>query len=99
LRRVLRPGDEVVAVPAIVGEGRALHAAVVEQGLAGVMARLRSSPYLPGTRSRLWRFIPAVAGSVAAEREEVDQDGLEVGSLGAAPVVALISRLPLDLGD
>ena len=53
LRRVLRPGDEVVAVPAIAGEGRALHEAAAAQGIAGVMARQRSSPYLPGVRSRL----------------------------------------------
>jgi bifunctional non-homologous end joining protein LigD len=59
LRRVLRPGDEVVPVPAIPGEGHALLAAVTEQGIAGVMARERTSPYLPGMRSRLWRFIPA----------------------------------------
>ena len=59
LRRVLRPGPEVVAVPAIVGEGRALHDAATAQGLAGTMARQRSSPYLPGVRSRLWRFVAA----------------------------------------
>ena len=63
LRRVLRPGDEVLAVPAIPGEGRALFAAVAAQGLAGILARQRSSPYLPGIRSRLWRFIPV--GGVA----------------------------------
>src|SRR6185295_9237757 len=57
LRRVLHPGDEVVAVPAIAAEGRALHAAAAAQGIAGVMARQRTSPYLPGTMSRLWRFI------------------------------------------
>jgi bifunctional non-homologous end joining protein LigD len=61
LRRVLRPGDEVVAVPAIVGEGRALWDAAAAQGIAGVMARQRSSPYLSGVRSRLWRFIPSDA--------------------------------------
>jgi bifunctional non-homologous end joining protein LigD len=65
LRRVLRPGDEVVAVPAIAGEGRALHEAAAAQGIAGVMARQRSSPYLPGVRSRLWRFI-AVGGEAAS---------------------------------
>jgi hypothetical protein len=59
LRRVLRPDEVVVAVPAIVGEGRALHAAVGRQGLAGVLARDRTSPYLPGVRSRLWRWIAA----------------------------------------
>ena len=58
LRRVLRPGDEVLAVPAIPGEGRALFEAVAAQGLAGILARQRLSPYLPGIRSRLWRFIP-----------------------------------------
>ena len=41
LRRVLRPGDEVVAVPAIATEGRALFEAIVAQGLAGMMARQR----------------------------------------------------------
>jgi len=65
LRRVLRPGDEVVAVPAIAGEGRALHEAAAAQGIAGVMARQRSSPYLPGVRSRLWRFIAVGEGSTA----------------------------------
>ncbi len=62
LRRILRPGDEVLAVPAIATEGRALFEAIVAQGLAGMMARQRQGPYLPGTRSRLWRFIPARAG-------------------------------------
>ena len=58
-RRVLRPGDEVVVVPAIAGEGRALHAAVTAQGIAGVLARRRTSPYLPGVQSGLWRSIVA----------------------------------------
>src|SRR5689334_5516055 len=53
LRRTLRPGDEVVAVPAIATEGRALFDAIVAQGLAGMMARQRQGPYLPGVRSRL----------------------------------------------
>ena len=48
LRRVLRPGDEVVAVPAIATEGRALYDAAVAQGIAGILARQRMSPYLPG---------------------------------------------------
>ena len=91
LRRVLRPGDEVVAVPAIVGEGRALWDAVAAQGLAGVMARQRTSPYLPGVRSRLWRFVPAVAPSGA-----MDGAGDEpVDGPANAPVMALIRRLPL----
>ena len=96
LRRVLRPGDEVVAVPAIPTEGRALWDAVVAQGVAGVLARQQSSPYLAGVRSRLWRFIaaaPAVAGGTEVAPDE------DAARPAAAPVLALIERLPLDLGE
>ncbi|HVA86006.1 MAG TPA: hypothetical protein VNF73_06765 [Candidatus Saccharimonadales bacterium] len=65
LTRVLSPGDEVVAVPAIRGEGRALFQAILGQGIAGVMAREARSPYLPGVRSVLWRLI--LRGSAGIE--------------------------------
>jgi len=94
LRKVLRPGDEVVAVPAIAGEGRALHEAAAAQGIAGVMARQRSSPYLPGIKSRLWRFIPTLApGAVMLPVGEAAESEGPTGA--SAPVVALIRRLPL----
>ena len=93
LRRVLRPGDEVVAVPAIRGEGRALFEAAVGQGVAGVTARQRSSPYLPGIRSRLWRFIPAHPGATA------EAGPPDVAAPASEPVLALISRLPLGLDE
>jgi bifunctional non-homologous end joining protein LigD len=96
LRRVLRPGDEVVMVPAIVGEGRALHDAVTAQGIAGILARRRTSPYLPGVRSRLWRSItagPRVGEDrVAEETAAVD----EPAASATAPVLALFRRLPFD---
>ncbi|HEX7949476.1 MAG TPA: hypothetical protein VF494_03935 [Candidatus Limnocylindrales bacterium] len=105
LRRVLRPGDELVAVPAIAEEGRALFAAVAGQGLAGIRARQRSSPYLPGVRSRLWRSI-SVTPSLRAQAD-LASAGPESDSLAAAhgagggetPVLALIARLPLGLED
>jgi bifunctional non-homologous end joining protein LigD len=102
LRKVLRPGDEVVVVPAIAGEGRALHAAVTAQGVAGVLARRRSSPYLPGVRSTLWRSIPAGQASPSATD---DEGGVRTGdgtpgdpddATGTAPVLALFRRLPFD---
>jgi bifunctional non-homologous end joining protein LigD len=93
LRRVLRPGDEVVAVPAIAGEGRALYDAAVAQGIAGILARQRMSPYLPGVKSRLWRFVAVTPGSAALEPEV---DLLAAPTAAIAPVLALISRLPLD---
>ena len=104
LRRILHPGDEVVAVPAIAAEGRALHEAATGQGIAGIMARQRTSPYLPGVRSRLWRFIAAGEASGVPSTEpgaetaapDPDSDGPVAGS---APVVALIRRLPLLFDD
>jgi bifunctional non-homologous end joining protein LigD len=95
LRRVLRPGDEVVAVPAIPLEGRALFDAVVAQGIAGVMARESASPYLPGIRSRLWRFVAAsgTEGKAAEAGETVEEAPFEGPANG--PVLALIRRLPL----
>jgi ATP-dependent DNA ligase len=108
LRRVLRPGDEVLAVPAIAAEGIALFEAAVAQGIAGVLARQRSSPYLPGVRSRLWRYVAARPGAggpgpaagagegTGGAADEVPGAGVVAG--GAGPVLALISRLPLDEG-
>jgi hypothetical protein len=101
LRRVLRPGDEVVAVPAILGEGRALFEAAAAQGIAGIMARQRSSPYLPGVRSRLWRFVEARGGrrrrrAAGAEAGAGVGAGVPApGGSSTGPVLALISRLPL----
>jgi bifunctional non-homologous end joining protein LigD len=100
LRRVLRPGDEVVAVPAIAGDGRALHDAAAAQGIAGIMARQRTSPYLPGVRSRLWRFVPVVgsggpAPAPGALVRPADAPVEPEPATSAAPVIALIRRLPL----
>jgi bifunctional non-homologous end joining protein LigD len=96
LRKVLHPGDEVVAVPAIATEGRALHAAAAAQGIAGIMARQRTSPYLSGVTSRLWRFIPVAPAVAAGARAAQATIALEVHApTAAAPVLALISRLPL----
>jgi bifunctional non-homologous end joining protein LigD len=96
LRRVLHPGDEVVAVPAIAAEGRALHAAAAAQGIAGVLARQRTSPYLSGVTSRLWQFIPVAPAVAAGARSAQAMLALEDHApTAAAPVLALISRLPL----
>ncbi len=106
LHRVLRPGDEVVVVPAITGEGRALHAAVSAQGIAGVLARRRTSPYLPGVRSTLWRSIlatppgessaPEKAGAPGegATGDEPAGDPAAASATGTAPVLAMFRRLP-----
>lgn len=105
LRQVLRPGDEVVAVPSIAVEGRALFEAVSAQGLFGIRARQRTSPYLPGVRSRLWRSV-AVGGTAAnagtraalanAAEMAAATDVLGDPSPRTEHVLALIRRLPLE---
>ena len=96
LRRVLRPGDEVVAVPAMATEGIALFEAVAAQGIAGVLARQRWSPYLPGVRSRLWRYVAAGAGAAADRAANTAASPAAATEAASAPVLALISRLPLE---
>jgi len=96
LRRVLRPGDEVVAVPAMATEGIALFEAVVAQGIAGVLARQRLSPYLPGVKSRLWRYVAAGAGAAADRAANTAASPAAATEAASAPVLALISRLPLE---
>jgi hypothetical protein len=94
LRKVLHPGDEVVAVPVIPTEGVALYDAAVAQGIAGVLARQRTSPYLPGVRSRMWRFVAAPGAKPPPGADQPEPpDGEAAPAL--APVLALISRLPL----
>jgi bifunctional non-homologous end joining protein LigD len=113
LRQLLRPGDEVVAVPAINVEGRALFEAVSGQGLFGIRARQRTSPYLPGVRSRLWRSVAVggwaepsatgVGGPAGSAAVSEDQAGEIADVLGPGPrserVLALIRRLPLEFEE
>jgi ATP-dependent DNA ligase len=106
LRQVLRPGDEVVAVPGIATEGRALFEAASAQGLFGIRARQRTSPYLPGVRSRLWRSI-AVAGEAGAAGVGQPAGALpdeDAELIAGVPdrgerVLSLIRRLPLEFED
>jgi bifunctional non-homologous end joining protein LigD len=105
LRQVLRPGDEVVAVPAIVTEGRTLFDAVAAQGLRGMRARQRSSPYLPGVRSRLWRTVDVggVGSSQLEQRIAAAQMAAATDIAGgegrSEPVLSLIRRLPLEFEE
>lgn len=94
LRKVFADGDAGVVIPMVAGEGRALYDAVAAQGLAGVLARSRTSPYLPGVRSRLWRSI-AVRPSDAPD-DGVAADPEEPIARPAAPVLTVLRRLPLD---
>ena len=98
LAAILEPGPAALLVPASAGDGIALHAAVTAQGLGGVLARQRRSPYLPGVRSASWRFVTAGHGPAAdAEAAEPAAPGAPARVRdAAAPVLTLIQRLPLD---
>jgi ATP-dependent DNA ligase len=80
----------VVALPWVVGDGLSVHAAATAGGLAGVLARRLTSPYLPGVRSRLWRFVPAGAAVASEGAGDVP---------AASPVLTVMRRLPLDFGE
>jgi ATP-dependent DNA ligase len=91
LARVVRPSPELAVIPGLVGDGLDLYSAVAQQGLAGMMARHLRSPYLPGRRSDLWRWISARAGELPLH---VVPPPAVAGD--SRPVLALIQRLPLD---
>ena len=90
LIRTVRPTAELVILPGVVGEGLDLYFAVAQQGLHGVMARHLRSPYLPGRRSDLWRWIAARPGEMPLHAVP------EPPAAPSRPVLALIQRLPLD---
>ena len=101
LRRVLRPGDEVVAVPAIATEGIALFEAVVAQGDRRDPGPPAVEP-LPARASAAGcgGSSPRGRGQGRGRRGRWRPDGrrgpARLPGAAAAPVLALISRLPLD---
>jgi ATP-dependent DNA ligase len=92
LARVVSPSSELVVLPGVVGDGIDLYSAVTQQGLRGVMARHLRSPYLPGRRSDLWRWIATQPGEMPLH---VLPDPVAAPP-PRPPVLALIQRLPLD---
>jgi bifunctional non-homologous end joining protein LigD/DNA ligase-1 len=91
LVKCVQASPSLVILPGVVGDGEDLFRAVSQQGLHGVMARHLRSPYLPGRRSDLWRWIPARPGEVPLY---LVPDPPQTAP--ARPVLALIQRLPLD---
>jgi ATP-dependent DNA ligase len=91
LARIVRPKPELVILPGVVRDGMDLYFAVAQQGLRGVMARHLRSPYLPGRRSDLWRWIATQPGEIALHAVPDP-----VAAPSFRPVLALIQRLPLE---
>jgi len=91
LARIVHASAELVILPGVVGDGVDLYFAVAQQGLRGVMARHIRSPYLPGRRSELWRWIASQPGEMPLHAVPDP-----VATPPGRPVLALIRRLPLD---
>jgi ATP-dependent DNA ligase len=90
LARIVHATAELVVLPGVIHDGLDLYYAVAQQGLPGVMARHIRSPYLPGRRSELWRWIAAQPGEIPLHAVPEPAAG------PVRPVLALIQRLPLD---
>jgi ATP-dependent DNA ligase len=91
MARIVHPSAELVILPGVVRDGIDLYFAVAQQGLRGVMARHLRSPYLPGRRSELWRWIASQPGEMPLHAVPDP-----VAEPPSRPVLALIQRLPLD---
>lgn len=57
LQEAVQPGDNLVISSFIETHGTTFFAACARQGLEGVMAKAKDSPYFPGRRSSYWRKI------------------------------------------
>ena len=86
LQSVLRPHPRVRFAAHVVGEGVAFYEAARAQGLEGVIAKLRRSPYEPGRRSTAWLKIKirpeqelVVGGWTPGEGRRRDLGALVVG--------------------
>jgi len=91
LAKAVTATSELVILPGVVRDGLDLYFAVAQQGLRGVMARHLQSPYLPGRRSELWRWIASRPGEMPLHAVPDP-----VAAPPFRPVLALIQRLPLE---
>lgn len=60
LKRIVQPKGFVLYSDHVEDEGEAFYKAVVAQGLEGVVAKEKASPYLAGKRTRCWFKLKAV---------------------------------------
>jgi ATP-dependent DNA ligase len=91
MTKIVQGSAELVILPGVVRDGMDLYFAVAQQGLRGVMARHLRSPYLPGRRSELWRWIASQPGEMPLHAVPDP-----IATPPFRPVLALIQRLPLD---
>jgi len=80
----LHLGDDEWVVPPTYDDGEMLLAATRDQGLEGIVSKLRSAPYRPGVRSRDWLKFPhrpRESYVVGGWRPEKDTSGSRLGAI------------------
>lgn len=68
LQETIVPTDRISLSPVTEGDGVALGEAVAEQGLAGIVAKRRTSTYQPGATSREWLSVTLTGSSSGQSR-------------------------------
>lgn len=63
LHEIVRPSDMAQVCDLVDGDGAAFFQATCQHGLEGIVAKEKSSPYLPGRRSRHWLKVKRVRES------------------------------------
>jgi bifunctional non-homologous end joining protein LigD len=103
-RRRARLAELAIAAPSVVvleparGAGAVLQL-IALHGLVGVVAKRADSPYLPGTRSRLWTLIrvaDVMADGAAGSRVVLDGAAADGVHAPVRPDIALLRTLPFD---
>ncbi len=83
LGQVLQPGPTWQTATVHLTDGEALLAAVAERGMEGVVAKRRSSAYLPGRRSPDWVKVKARRRQEFVVGGWMSGEGARAGSMGA----------------
>lgn len=83
LEEVLVTTPQLQISPATGGDGVALFEAASLQGLEGVMAKQRSSPYQPGARSRDWLKVKVVFDADVVIVGWTEGEGRRKGAIGS----------------
>jgi bifunctional non-homologous end joining protein LigD len=83
LEEVLVQSERIQLSPVTEGEGVALFQAAGEQGLEGIMAKRRTSPYKPGARSRDWLKVKIVFDADVVVVGWTEGEGQRAGTLGS----------------
>ena len=86
LEQLVVPGAGAVVVSPRFEDGEALLEAAREQGLEGVVAKHRGSPYQPGRRSADWRKVKVRQGQEVVIAGYTKGQGRRSGSFGALVV-------------